>query len=294
MKAVVIGCVRFSHAMLSRLLPLDTIDVVGVITRRSSPFNADFKSLEPLARGHGVPCLNIQGNDQATMADWMRRRAPDVAFCVGWSYLLGPEILAIPARGVIGYHPALLPRNRGRHPIVWALALGLAETGSSFILMDEGADSGDIISQRRIAIADDDDAKSLYGKLEKVAGDQLVDVAAGLVAGTLKPVPQDPAKASYWRKRGKNDGEIDWRMPANGIRNLVRALTRPYVGAHCVRGGSEFKVWKAAAAAAPSLDVEPGRVLAVDADGITVKCGDGAVILVDHEIVDLPTAGDCL
>jgi len=294
MKAVVIGCVKFSQAMLARLFELDGIEVAGVVTKRASSFNADFESLEPLAGDRGVPCLNVEGNDQAAMAGWMRERAPDVAFCVGWSYLLGPQILAIPANGVIGYHPALLPRNRGRHPIVWALALGLAETGSSFFVMDEGADSGPIVSQRRIAIADDDDAASLYGKLEKAAGEQLGDVAAGLVKGTLKPVPQDPAEASYWRKRGDKDGAIDWRMPAAGIRNLVRALAPPYVGAHCVRRGRAFKVWRAATAAAPRPDVEPGRVLAAGAGGVTVKCGDGAVTLIEHEIAELPAVGEIL
>lgn len=294
MKAAVIGCVRFSRTILSQLLELDGIDIAGVVTKESSSFNADFQSLEPLARDRRIPCLAVEGNDQAAIAGWVRDIAPDVAFCVGWSYLLGPEILAIPGHGVIGYHPALLPRNRGRHPIVWALVLGLAETGSTFFVMDEGADSGAIVSQRRVTISDDDDAASLYGKLEAAAGEQLIDVAEGLNRGTLEPVPQDPAKASYWRKRGEKDGQIDWRMSAAGIRNLVRGLAHPYVGAHCVCRGRAYKVWKVAVAAAPRADVEPGRVLAVGADGVTVKCNDGAVTLVEHEIADSPFVGECL
>lgn len=294
MKAVVIGCVAFSEAMLSRLLALPGIEVAGVVTRGSSSFNADFRSLQPLAEGAGIPSLNADGGDQAAMASFMREIGPDVAFCVGWSRLLGPEILAIPNEGVIGYHPALLPRNRGRHPIIWALALGLEETGSSFFVMDEGADSGDVVSQRRVAIADDDDAASLYAKLVAAAGEQLQEIVAGLAAGGLGRTPQDPAQATYWRKRAKRDGEIDWRMPAAGIRNLVRALTRPYVGAHYLSGDSEVKVWRAEPAAASAQDVEPGRVLAADESGITVKCGDGAVTLIAHEFPKLPAVGECL
>ena len=294
MKAVFIGCVEFSKTLLTRLLARDGIDITGVVTRNASPFNADFQSLEPVARDAGIPVLNVEGRDQAQMAAWILGRNPDVVFCFGWSYLLGQDILAIPKHGVIGYHPALLPRNRGRHPIIWALALGLEETGSSFFVMDEGADSGDIVSQRRVPIDGDDDAKSLYEKLQDAAREQLDEITDDLLAGRLKSVPQDPALASHWRKRSKRDGEIDWRMPAEGIVNLVRALARPYVGAHCVHGEREYKVWKVSPADAPDRDLEPGRILAVDNGTITVKCGEGAVTMVDHEITNLPDTGACI
>lgn len=294
MKAVFIGCVEFSHGLFKQLLDRDEIDITGVVTRSASSFNADFQSLEPVAHNAGIPVLNVDGNDKAGMADWIADKNPEVIFCFGWSYLLGPEILSIPEHGVIGYHPALLPRNRGRHPIIWALALGLSETGSSFFIMDEGADSGDIVSQRRIAIGDTDDARSLYKKLQDAALEQLDEITDGLLSGILQRIPQDPTLASYWRKRSKRDGEIDWRMPAQGIFNLVRALTHPYVGAHCVNGDREYKVWRAATAYAPDADLEPGRVLAVDGGAITVKCGDGAVTLIEHEISDFPETGACL
>ena len=294
MKTVLIGCVEFSHTMLSRLLELDAIGIAGVVTRKSSKYNADFRSLAPLAEENGIPIFFTEGNDQETMAAWVRGIEPDVVFCLGWSYLLGPDILSIPTEGVIGYHPTLLPRNRGHHPIVWALALNLQETGSTFFIMDEGADSGDIISQRRIPISDDDDAASLYAKLQDAAVEQLAEIVESLLLANLERRPQDPAQATFWRKRGKRDGEIDWRMSTAGICDLVRALTRPYVGAHCVYAGCESKVWKAVPAPSPRPDVEPGRVLAVNASGITVKTGDGAVTLVEHEFLKMPAVGDCL
>jgi methionyl-tRNA formyltransferase len=132
MRAVFIGCVDFSYGMLERLLELDGINLAGIVTRKVSDSNADFRSVEPLAKIAGVPCLNVTGNDQEEMGAWISDFGPDVVFCFGWSYLLGPEILAIPREFVIGYHPSLLPKNRGRHPIVWALARGLEETGSTF------------------------------------------------------------------------------------------------------------------------------------------------------------------
>ncbi|NQV83567.1 MAG: formyl transferase [Rhodospirillales bacterium] len=294
MKAVFIGCLESSYTLLDGLLEMDGIEIAGVVTRKASSFNADFKSLEPLAAKARVPCLNVGGNNQEKMAAWIDGLNPDVVFCLGWSYLLGPDILAIPKEGVIGYHPALLPRNRGRHPIIWALALGLKETGSTFFFMDEGADSGDILSQQRIAIGDDDDAASLYAKLVDAAINQLGGIVHDLAEGHLKRSPQDASKATAWRKRSKDDGKIDWRMPAQGVCNLIRALTHPYPGAHFDYNAGEPKVWKALVSKAEDEDIEPGRVLSIDGAAITVKCGVGAVNLIEHDIQSPPKVGDCL
>ena len=83
---------------------------------------------------------------------WIQDLNPDLIFCLGWSSLLKRSTLDIPKFGVIGYHPSLLPKNKGRHPIIWALALGLKETGSTFFLMNEGVDTGKIINQKRLKL----------------------------------------------------------------------------------------------------------------------------------------------
>lgn len=294
MKAAFIGSVDFSHAMLSHLLTLPDLEVVGVVTRRHSTFNADFRSLEEVARSRDIPCFIAEGNNQEAMATALCDWAPEVIFCLGWSYLLRSEILSLPRFGVIGYHPAPLPLGRGRHPIIWALALGLAETASTFFIMDDGADSGDIVSQVAIPLSKTDDAASLYRRLEDTARTQLTGIAAGLSAGTLARSPQESSRATYWRKRGKTDGQIDWRMPARSIHNLVRALTRPYVGAHCLLDGAEAKVWSCRVEPGGPPHLEPGRVLAVDGVTVVVQCGDSAVRLVQHELPRLPAVGECL
>ena len=96
------------------------------------------------------------------------------------------------------------------------------------------------------------------------------------------------------RKRDKKDGEIDWTKPAASIYNLVRALTRPYVGAHCRYMGAEPRVWAAALEPSPGATARPGEVLNVKDTAITVQCGDGALTLLDHEITNLPATGDTL
>ena len=92
---------------------------------------------------------------------------------MGLSKLINRELLEIPKLGVVGYHPTLLPKNRGRHPLIWALVLGLTQTGSTFFFMDEGADSGPIISQEKVKITKKDTANTLYKKIEITASKQL-------------------------------------------------------------------------------------------------------------------------
>lgn len=295
MKVVFIGCVEFSAAVLRHLLADGACAIAGVVTRRQSAFNADFRSLEGIAREAGLPCYLAEGNDQEEMAAWIADRAPDVLYCFGWSYLLRERILGIPRLGVVGYHPAALPRNRGRHPIIWALALGLRETASTFFFMDSGADSGDILDQEPVAIGEDEDAGALYGRLTATALRQVSRFTRRLADGTAEPRRQDHSLANTWRKRGRPDGQIDWRMPARGIHNLVRALARPYPGAHCLRDGAEVKVWRTRPLPSEGLEnLEPGKVLRSAPSGIVVKCGEGAIELVEHGFADLPPEGSYL
>lgn len=294
MNIVLIGCVEFSYVILKHLITLKNIKIVGIVTRKESVFNADFHSLEPLAFEKGIPCFFSKDNDQIGMVEWLSKLKPDVIYCFGWSYLLKKEILKIPRLGVIGYHPAALPKNRGRHPIIWALALGLRETASTFFFMDEGADSGDILSQKKVQIAPDDDAFSLYRKLTSVAIGQVTEFTLHLAENSFSKISQDHSKANYWRKRTKRDGQIDWRMSSNSIYNLVRALTRPYVGSHCVCEAEEIKIWKTEVVDSQFPDfenIEPGKVLQVDGRKIVVKCGEGVLRLIEHEFRTIPKEG---
>lgn len=277
-----IGCVQFSEAMLGELLLLSDVQLCGVVTRQRSDINADFVDLAGLASEHGVPVFHASGNNQADIAAWIRDLNVDVTFCLGWSYLLKEATLTAAKLGTVGYHPALLPRNRGRHPIIWALVLGLAETGSTFFFMDVGADSGPILSQARVAIGLDDDAGSLYRNLIAVARGQLRRLVSDFCRGAVAGTPQDSSKATYWRKRGPADGCIDWRMPAEAIHNLVRALSPPYPGAHAVFRGTEVKIWKTRVGAAGVRDIEPGYVIDRNGVEILVQCGIGTIVLESH------------
>lgn len=297
LRVVLIGCVESSRVALQSLLgmPADLVQVAGVITRRRSDFNADFTDLSPLTRDRDVPLLYAEDSpSDEQQAEWLRVIRPDVVFCIGWSHLLGERVMHVAPRGVIGFHPAALPANRGRHPLIWALVLGLHETASSFFMIEAEADSGALLSQQPVPIADDDDAASLYAKVVALIPRQLHDVVEGLANGTLQPRIQDAAQANHWRRRTAKDGLIDWRMSAGSIVNLVRALTRPYPGAEFFHGDASVKLWKCAAVDHAPENIEPGKVLKVNGHEITVKCGAGAVRLVEHELSLMPAPGDYL
>lgn len=280
MKIVFIGAVEFSEECLKTVVAAGG-DVVGVYTLRESSLNADFRDLTALANSLSVQSFYFDNINAAETVSAIRGLEADIIFCFGISQLLKSEILNACPMGVVGYHPAELPQNRGRHPVIWAIALGLQHTASTFFFMDEGADSGDILSQKRIAIDGDEDAHSLYTKITKVAQDQIREFMPALRDGKYEPIPQKHSEATYWRKRSHKDGLIDWRMGASTIVRLVRALTHPYVGASFMANGNEIKVWRAEVEFVELENVEPGKILAVESGCFSVKCGDYAVRVVE-------------
>ena len=280
MRIVFIGAVRFSERALTELLALRA-NVVGVCTLSESSINSDHVDLSEIAKKSNIPFQTNPNINDPTSVDWVRALQPDVVFCFGWSYLIKKDLLSIPRIGTIGYHPAHLPSNRGRHPLIWSLVLGLTETASTFFIMDEGADSGDILSQEIVPITTGDDASTLYENITQVALSQMREFLPKLITNNFKTFPQDDLKANYWRKRGVADGLIDWRMSASSIYNLVRALTHPYVGAHFLLHGELIKVWRVEVVSNVLPNIEPGKVLSTDHVGVVVKAGMEAIRLID-------------
>jgi methionyl-tRNA formyltransferase len=258
-------------------------EVVGVCTLETSPFNADHHDLRALCETHGVEWAYTPDVNSEASVDWIRARRPDVIFCFGWSRILRRPLLESAPLGIVGFHPAALPANRGRHPLIWALALGLEQTASTFFFMDERADGGDLLSQRAIAIDAADDAAALYEKVTRCALDQIREFVPRLAAGDFVRVPQDDSAANTWRKRGRADGQIDWRMSARTIHNLVRALAKPYVGAHFRHQDSDIKVWRTEIVTGTPSNIEPGKVFEISHGGPVVACGADAIRLTQLE-----------
>ncbi len=278
MKIVFIGAVKFSESCLKKLISIDS-KIVGVCTLEKSSFNTDHVDLKKICDENSIPAKYMNDIHTKNNIEWIKSLDPDVIFCFGWSKILKKDILNIPPLGVIGYHPAELPKNRGRHPIVWALVLGLSETASTFFFMDENADSGDIISQSKVLIQKNDNAKSLYDKITDAAMRQLEIFVPKLASCEINRTVQNHNNSNLWRKRNFNDGKIDWRMSSSSIYNLVRGLTKPYVGAHFEFLGNNISVWEVEIIMNNKLNIEPGKVIMVTKKGPIIKTGDQSVLL---------------
>jgi len=293
MKILFIGTVEFSLKALDKLVTMNA-NIVGVCTKEVSAFNSDFADLTPLCEENNIPYRYVEDINSQENITWVKNLEPDVIFCFGWSSLIKKSLLDLPPMGIVGYHPAKLPQNRGRHPLIWALVLGLESSASTFFFMGEGADDGDILSQQDFSIFYEDDAQSLYQKVIDIAVSQIEVFVPELQSNTYKRIIQDHGNANLWRKRGKKDGLIDFRMSSRAIYNLVRGLTKPYVGAHVEYKNKDISIWKIEEVKYGLANIEPGKVVESNSNLITVKTSDGAVRILQHDFEELPKVGEYL
>lgn len=278
MRILFIGCVQASYRELKLLLD-NNKDVVGVVTKSESKFNSDFYDISPLAIEYNLPYLYVNNINENDSIEFIKKCKPDVIYCFGWSQLIKKEILNIPHMGVIGTHPTELPKNRGRHPIIWAMALGLKQTAVTFFRMNEGADTGEIIAQRIIPIFYEDYATDLYNRVEEVECELILQFTEELEKGSNVLKEQDLSQGNSWRKRSRKDGIIDWRMSSRAIYNLIRALSHPYPGAEIIHGEESIIVWKAEEVITDEYEnIEPGKVVRmVSSQNFYVKAYDNLI-----------------
>ena len=296
MRIVFIGAVEFSKHCLREVLECGG-NVVGVFTldREHAAFHSDYALLSDVGDLYGTTTYLVEKINAPESVQQIQSLEPDVIFVFGWSQLVSRQILDIPRLGCIGTHPALLPRNRGRHPIVWTLVEGLTESGLTFFYMDEHADSGDILWQRGFPVSLEDDAGSVYAKIEQLASEAIREFLPQLERGTAPRVPQNHDEATYWRRRTTSDGEVHWEAPTMTTYNLIRALAKPYVGAHACLDGKKLRIWRATLPADPlpseARHLTAGSVFGHNDQGFHVRTGDGYLVIARHDLVDAERLG---
>lgn len=202
---------------------------------------------------------------------------PDVLAVVAYGEILPASVLSIPAVAPVNLHFSLLPKLRGASPVQTALLLGLETTGVTTIVMDAGVDTGPVLKRAEIAIEPRDDAGSLGARLAELGGRVLVSSLDALAAGSLTPVPQDDASATYALKIHTDDRAIDWTAAATKLSNLVRALS-PEPAATTTFRERPLKVFRATAVAGSG---EPGTVVGAGGDGPSIATGEGALRLLE-------------
>lgn len=274
------GNVILSAKLLGVIEQKENVKIACIVTKSSSEVNSDHVNLSTIKLKDKPVVLFADQMCESELFRTLSQMQFDLGFCIGWSSIISKDIFCLPKLGIIGYHPALLPKNRGRHPLIWALCLGLRETGSTFFMLDRAPDSGDIVSQIRVPISKDDFANSLYERITKIAKGQLDNILSDLNrTGQLNKTKQQLTDGNIWRKRTRKDGIIDWRMGSENIYNLIRALTSPYPFAEVEYCNLFIKLrWAELGPELPS-NIEPGFVFKRENQKLTIKCGTGSIIL---------------
>jgi methionyl-tRNA formyltransferase len=226
-------------------------------------------AVKQFAIAHGLTVFQPESLKNPEAQERIAAAHPDALIVAAYGLILPPAVLAIPSRGAINIHASLLPRWRGAAPIQRALLAGDAETGISIMQMEAGLDTGPVLAQHRLPIAPDDDFRSLHDKLAALGGRAIVEA----LAGVARPTPQPEAGATYARKLGREDEEIDWSTSCAEIERKLRAL-RPAPGARTVLKGQPLKIWQARCSARGGA---PGTVLEAGAAGILIGCGVGSL-----------------
>lgn len=258
-----------------RALLAQGFDIQAVFTHQDdSNENIWFESVAELAAVKDIPVYNPADINHPLWVERIREMGPDIIFSFYYRNMVGKEILDLPPAGCLNLHGSLLPRYRGRCPVNWVLIHGEKETGVTLHYMTPRPDDGDIVGQKQVPIDDNDTALSLHKKLAFAAGDLLDDLLPKILENRARRIPQEQSSASYFGGRRPDDGEIDWRQDASDVRNLVRAVTRPYPGAFSYLGNRKCIFWQVKLAKT-SRDATVGTVFSTDP--LMIACGDRAV-----------------
>src|ERR671931_230171 len=225
------------------------------------------------ARRLALPVLEVETVKSGPGFEVLREARPDVLVVVAYGEILPPEVLRLPRLVPVNVHFSLLSELRGPAPVQRAILEGLVSTGVTTMVIDEGIDTGPVLLQAEQAIDPQDEAGTLRARLAAVGGRLLVDTLDRLEAGTLRPTPQDEARASYAPKLGPEDRSIDWEEDAPAVVRRVRAFA-PDPGAYTPFRGRPLKVL---VAPDPGGADEPGTVIRASKDGFLVAAGEGAV-----------------
>ena len=285
LRIIFFGTAELSCASLQALAQDERFQVVAVVTQPDKPKGRDLR-LQPspvklLATELKLPVLQpLKARDEA-FATELHTWQPDLIVVVAYGQILPQVILDLAPQGCLNVHTSILPKYRGAAPIQWAIANGEFDTGVTIMKMDAGLDTGPILSVRHTLILPSDDAQTLHDRLALMGAELLTATIPGYVTGKFFPEPQPDNGSTYAAKIKKEDGLIQWNLPAIQIWNRLRAFT-PWPGAFTYLGGEHkaplLKVWKAQVAEGAG---KAGTILTADHTGILVACGKDALRLLE-------------
>lgn len=277
-KVVFVGGLTNGKKVYDYLKKNRYVELVGVIT-----YPDDYKGARHVKFEDSEVTFKtgvVKGHEQS-----IKNMKPDLIIVAGWSEIIPDEILAIPPMGVIGFHPAKLPMDRGRSVLAWQIEEGYTETALTMFKYTDYPDGGDIIGQDIIKIEQNDYINDILDKVDK-ATENLIRAYFPLIRrGLAKPRRQDLSEGSFRRLRGGNDSVINWDSNSLTIYNKVRAISHPYPGATTMLDGKAITVWRSEILTSLpiGLSEKPGTVIARLYDGtIIFKTRDGFLRITEY------------
>jgi len=239
------------------------------------------------ARAHGLPVVQPERVGAPAFLDELRGLAPAIAVVVAFGQIFPRDLLALPAHGCINLHASLLPRWRGAAPIQAAVAAGDERTGVTTMQMEAGLDSGPILLEEEVAIGSEETAGELSRRLAETGAALVVRTLDELERGTLTPLPQDSALATYAPRLTRDSGRVDWSLSAASLAGRLRAYT-PWPGLTAELRGAPVKLVRARPltpdpSPIPSLPPgEGGTILGLREGRLAVACGGGSVLAIEE------------
>ena len=298
MKIMFMGTPEISATCLKRLID-DGHNVVAVITREDKPRGRKMimtpTPTKVLATDEGIPVYTPKTLRDGEFSALLEAYSPELIAVVAYGKILPPEVIDYPKYGCINLHVSLLPKYRGAAPMQRAIMEGERETGVTVMYMDEGLDTGDIISVEKFPIGPEDDFEAIHDRSADIGSRLLSDTLFSIERGEATRTPQDNSLATYASKIEKDDCRIDFALPAERLHPIIRGVT-PIPGAFAYLRGKMLKISRAAIADGKGA---PGEVIAVDGNGVgsfKVACGEGALLVkeVIPEGKGKMTAGDLI
>jgi methionyl-tRNA formyltransferase len=253
-------------------------NITGVITQPDKPSGRG-QAVQPTPvkkKAHELQLAIYQPpslKDESALS-LFKALAPDLIVVVAYGKILPPWLLQMPRYGAVNLHGSLLPKYRGAAPIHWAVANGEIETGVCTMRVEEGLDTGPVYLYGKTKISPEENVPQLSDRLAIMGTKLMVETINGILAGTLKPVPQDHSKATTAPILRKTDGYIDWTAPASRIHNRVRAFN-PWPGALTRFRGSMCKILQTRPV--PAHEGDPGTI-GVDRRSMRVNCGENTAL----------------
>ena len=203
----------------------------------------------------------------------------EVGVVAAYGQLIPRELLTLPAQGMLGVHPSLLPKYRGAAPVAWAILNGETATGVTIFRLNERLDAGAMLFQQTVPIQADEDAQALTNRLARLGAEALLQTLTLMASGQARDQAQDESRASLAPKFTKAQGEIDWRKPAEFIDRLVRS-TMPWPGASTTWRGHALKIVSVGVGGPQANQTAaPGTAIDVSADALAVATGEGTLLI---------------